>query len=84
MAIKALVNDTIAAQATPSGLSGIAVIRLAGSKSLAIIARLSKGLKLKARYAHHCTQKIGSNLGVNPGRPVKRSGRAFGSAEQSL
>ena len=46
-------NDTIAAIATPNGRGGVGIVRISGSKALAIAQALVLDQQpLKARYAH--------------------------------
>ena len=46
-------NDTIAAIATPNGRGGVGIVRISGSKALAIAQALVLDQRpLKARYAH--------------------------------
>ena len=44
-------SDTIIAQATPLGFSGVAVIRMSGPKSFSIIKKLTKAKSFKSRQA---------------------------------
>ena len=44
-------SDTIIAQATPLGFSGVAVIRMSGPKSFSIIKKLTKSKSFKSRQA---------------------------------
>ncbi len=48
-------SDTIIAQATPAGKSGVAILRISGPKALSIIRHLGISSPLKARYCHYAT-----------------------------
>ncbi|HBO95465.1 MAG TPA: tRNA uridine-5-carboxymethylaminomethyl(34) synthesis GTPase MnmE, partial [Gammaproteobacteria bacterium] len=51
--LRALDNDTIAAQATPPGRGGVGIVRLSGPQAYTIARTLCKrSLALQPRYAH--------------------------------
>jgi len=54
MSLGDLAHDTIAAIATPPGLSALAVVRVAGPRARDIVSALAGNLQLKPRQAHHC------------------------------
>ena len=53
------ISDTIIAQATPLGYSGVSIIRMSGPSSISIIKKLTKTKKLEPREA--TLKKIVSN-----------------------
>ena len=50
-------SDTIIAQATPPGKSGVAILRLSGNKVVSTLQMLQAPYPLKPRYAHYATLK---------------------------
>lgn len=55
MLLITIMNDTIFALATPSGKSGVAVIRISGDDAKSIAGYLGHQKALKPRYAHYAT-----------------------------
>ena len=55
-------GDTIFAQATPIGRSGVAVIRLSGSAAKQALAHFNFHQSPQARYAHYHSFRVGDDL----------------------
>lgn len=54
--------DTIFALATPPGKSGVAILRLSGTRSLTALQRLTGQLAFMPRYAHYVTFQACGNV----------------------
>ena len=63
-------NDTICAISTPSGIGGIAVIRVSGPDAITIVNSLWKGRNLTDANSH--TVHLGE-LGANAGEPIEQA-----------